>query len=461
MNFNSIHKIHFLGIGGIGMSAIARYFISRGKVVSGYDKTETELTKKLIAEGIEVYYEDQGVRVLERLNVETDLVVYTPAIPKGFSELQILQENGFRVIKRAKALGVISSAFETYAVAGTHGKTTTSSILAHVLFQSHLKCNAFIGGISSNYNSNCIIDPEAKNIVVEADEFDRSFLELKPNYSIVTTMDADHLDIYGNSDGLIASFNEFVNLTNVNGRVLLQANIDQSSFEVKEGLELLTYGFGVAADWQGDNLKYEEGRFFFDILYQGKLFSEVEFGLPGRHNAENALAVFAMAYLNGVSEIEIRKAFKSYKGVKRRFDFHIRTEKLVVIDDYAHHPTEINALLSSIRTIYPGKKVTLIFQPHLFSRTRDFYQEFVQVLASSDLLYLLDIYPAREEPIPGVSSELLLADIQMTQKKLSTKSTIVEDLKNQEHEVVLIVGAGDIDTCIRPIVSFFNGLLNL
>ena len=456
MDFKAINRVHFIGIGGIGMSALARYFNDQGKVVSGYDKTETVLTKKLVAEGIDVHYDDWGNTVLDKLEKVNTLVVYTPAIPAQFQELIMLQENGYYVIKRAKALGIISAEFETFAVAGTHGKTTTCAILAHTLFQTEEKCNAFIGGITSNYNSNCILDPNATRVVVEADEFDRSFLQLKPNFAIITTMDSDHLDIYGDSAHLEQSFNDFINLVSDAGIVMLQADLNVSNFAIKPNLKVETYGFSEHADWKGENLHYEEGRFFMDIRHQDQLFAAVELGLPGKHNAENALAVFALTHQIGISEELIRTAFKSFSGVKRRFDFHIRRDDLVVIDDYAHHPTEITAFLSSLRQIYPKRKITTVFQPHLFSRTRDFMLEFSQALALTDELFLLPIYPARELPMEGITSEVLLEKIPLLAKKMSSKETIVEDLKLAPKDLIVVVGAGDIDTCVQPIVEAYS-----
>jgi UDP-N-acetylmuramate--alanine ligase len=438
------------------MSALARYFNSQGKRVIGYDKTETTITKNLVLEGVNVHYQDCGTAALNGLEKSNTLVVYTPAIPSKMEELIAFKESGFTLIKRARALGIISSEFETYAVAGTHGKTTTSAILAHVLYQTSEKCNAFIGGITSNYNSNCIIEAESKRVVVEADEFDRSFLELKPNYAIITTMDSDHLDIYGDGDHLQQSFNDFIDLVNVNGHVWLQSDVDISNFKIDPKLRLNTYGFSAQADWEGENLSYEDGHFYFDIKNGEKHYAAVEFGLPGKHNAENALAVFALCMTNGVDEQIIRAAFKSFKGVKRRFDFHIRRDNLVVIDDYAHHPTEITAFLSSVKTIYPDKKLTTVFQPHLYSRTRDFMDDFARALELTDELYLLDIYPAREEPIIGVTSEALLQKINLKNKCISTKKNIVEDLNKSKKELIVIVGAGDIDTCIAPIVEHYK-----
>jgi UDP-N-acetylmuramate--alanine ligase len=454
MKFNQIHTVYFIGIGGIGMSAIARFFNSQGKRVMGYDKTETALTKTLKDEGIEIHYSDTGKSVLNRLNKAETLVVYTPAIPASHGEYNALKDSGFNIIKRAKALGIISEEKETYAVAGTHGKTTTSSILAHVLYETEQSCNAFIGGITTNYKSNCLINESSQKVVVEADEFDRSFLELSPDYTIITSMDADHLDIYGEADELKKSFIEFIEKTNAFGIILAHANLDLNLYTGKT--QVLTYGFNDSANWKGQNLRYIDGQLFFDINNKGEIYEDVQFGLPGKHNAENALAVFGLLIEIGVREIEIRNSFKTYLGVKRRFEYHIRRDDIVIIDDYAHHPQELTAFLNSVKEIYPTKKITAIFQPHLFSRTKDFMDEFATALELADNLYLLDIYPARELPMEGITSEVLLAKVNLNKKQMSTKSTIVEDLNKSEHEIIVIVGAGDIDRCINPIVRSYE-----
>jgi len=454
MKFNQIHTVYFIGIGGIGMSAIARFFNSQGKRVMGYDKTETALTKTLKDEGIEIHYSDTGKSVLNRLNKAETLVVYTPAIPASHGEYNALKDSGFNIIKRAKALGIISEEKETYAVAGTHGKTTTSSILAHVLYETEQSCNAFIGGITTNYKSNCLINESSQKVVVEADEFDRSFLELSPDYTIITSMDADHLDIYGEADELKKSFIEFIEKTNAFGIILAHANLDLNLYTGKT--QVLTYGFNDSANWKGQNLRYIDGQLFFDINNKGEIYEDVQFGLPGKHNAENALAVFGLLIEIGVIEDEIRNSFKTYLGVKRRFEYHIRRDDLVIIDDYAHHPQELTAFLNSVKEIYPTKKITAIFQPHLFSRTKDFMDEFATALELADNLYLLDIYPARELPMEGITSEVLLAKVNLNKKQMSTKSTIVEDLNKSEHEIIVIVGAGDIDRCINPIVRSYE-----
>ena len=454
MKFKQIHTVYFIGIGGIGMSAIARFFNSQGKKVLGYDKTETVLTQNLQNEGIDVHFNDLGESIVNQLNKTNTLVIYTPAIPQNHGEFNALKNADFKIIKRAKALGIISNEKITYAVAGTHGKTTTSSIMAHVLYETKQSCNAFIGGITTNYNSNCVINEKSNNVVVEADEFDRSFLQLSPNYTIITTMDADHLDIYGDADTLKNSFIEFANQTHQNGLLMINANLDFSDY--KGDAKWLTYGFNESAHWKGQNLRYNNGQLFFDIVNGDNQYKNIQFGLPGKHNAENALAVFGLLIETGVSEQNIRESFKTYKGVKRRFEYHIRKNDLIIIDDYAHHPQEITAFLGSVKEIYPSKKITAIFQPHLFSRTQDFMSEFATALALADRLYLLDIYPARELPIKGVTSQVLLDIIKMEDKQMSSKASIMTDLHQKQHDIIVILGAGDIDTCINPIVESYE-----
>lgn len=456
MNFNQINSVYFIGIGGIGMSALARYFHSQGKKVSGYDKTETELTKELVAEGIEIHYNDTGLGVLDHYSHMDTLVIYTPAIPAEHLELIAFQEHKFYVIKRAKALGIISEEFETYAVAGTHGKTTTSTILAHVLNSTPEKCNAFIGGIASNYASNCIINPGASRVVVEADEFDRSFLNLNPTYAILTSMDPDHLDIYGDGSHLRQSFNDFLNLIKYSGTLIINADLDISDFTFTTEMRVITYGVASQADYRLHAIKYDQGKFYFDILGFNDIYRNIEFGLPGQHNAENATAVFALCIQLGIPEDQIRAAFASFKGVKRRFDFKVRRNDMVVIDDYAHHPTEIEAFLRSVKKLFPHKKITAVFQPHLFSRTRDFMDAFADALAIADELYLLPIYPAREEPIEGITSDVLLEMVNLDDKFLSSKETVLADLQSNEQEVICIIGAGDIDTTVEPITKFYS-----
>jgi len=456
MNFSEINKVYFIGIGGIGMSALARYFVSQKKEVSGYDKTETVLTKSLVNEGVNIHYEDKGWNILDNYAHKDTLVIYTPAVPNDFGELKAFQEHGFTVIKRAKALGIISDAFKTIAVAGTHGKTTTSSILSYTLTQTNEGCNAFVGGILSNYLSNCIINPESNRVVVEADEFDRSFLHLKPNYIILTSLDADHLDIYGDEGNLLETFNEFVNCAKSSSTLMYNSNLDLSSFNFTSDLRIVSYGTAGHSDWKLHSTKYEDGKFYFDISHHGIAYRNIEFGLPGQHNAENATAVFAMCRTLGLEEEQIRAAFIKFRGVKRRFDFKVRRDDMVVIDDYAHHPTELNAFIESVRKLYPTKKITVVFQPHLYSRTQDFMDDFAVSLSLCDELYLLPIYPAREKPIEGVTSEVLLEKVTIDNKQMSSLKGIVEDLQGSEKEVVCIVGAGDIDITVEPIAYHYR-----
>jgi UDP-N-acetylmuramate--alanine ligase len=458
MKFSEINNVYFIGIGGIGMSALARYFKSQGKQVSGYDKTETELTIRLTREGIDVHYEDRGEEVLKHLEKASTLVIYTPAVPKNHGELNAFMRENFQLIKRAKALGIISSELETFAVAGTHGKTTTSTLLAWVLSNTQEKCNAFVGGISSNFNSNTLIVPESKRVVVEADEFDRSFLQLDPDYAIITSMDADHLDIYGDGSHLLESFRDFMNRVSDQGLIVVNANLDLTNnlFNSLNKTRRITYGTNKNADWFATNLRYENERFFFDIKKGSKEYKNVELGIPGAHNCENATAVFALLSELNLSEEIIRKSLASFKGVQRRFDFQIRREDLVIIDDYAHHPTEIEAFLSAVKKLYPSKKITAVFQPHLFSRTRDFMDGFAASLSLCDELFLLDIYPARELPIPGITSDVLLQKITAPKKQMSKKESIVHDLKKEKREVIVIIGAGDIDTCVKPIREVYQ-----
>lgn len=447
MMMNQFHTVYFIGIGGIGMSALARYFSAMGKKVLGYDKTSSVLTKSLESEGIEVHYEDWGSEVLNKVDKESTLVIYTPAVHKKFGELLAVQEGGYEVVKRAKALGIISHEFTTYAVAGTHGKTTTTSILAHVLSLSDEGCNAFIGGISSNFNSNCVINENSKRVVLEADEFDRSFLTLRPNYSIITSIDADHLDIYGDGSALEDSFNDFATLTNPEGALIIE---HKSVSKIRTERRVITYG-SDAGEYQLKNYHFKEGKVYFDVVVGDAKYNELEFGIPGRHNAENATGVFALCMQIGVPLEIVREGFKTYKGVKRRFEYHIRTENQVMIDDYAHHPTEIAAFLSAVKELYPDKKITAAFQPHLFSRTQDFMDDFAESLSMVDELYLLPIYPARELPIPGVTSEVLLDKIGLENKHMSSKATLAADMKAVNPELCLILGAGDIDTCVIPV----------
>ncbi|WP_130735379.1 UDP-N-acetylmuramate--L-alanine ligase [Flavobacterium sp. J27] len=441
MNLSQIQNIYFIGIGGIGMSALARYFMNIGKNVAGYDKTRTQLTDELEALGMPIHFEDKLELINSAfLNKETTLVVITPAVPKSHLQWNYFLENGFEVKKRAAVLGLITKDTFCFAIAGTHGKTTTSSILGHILFQSGVDVTAFLGGIVENYNSNLI--GEGKSVtVVEADEFDRSFLHLHPNLACVTSMDADHLDIYGDTATIEASFLEFAH------------KVSASQLFVAKGLSLEgnTIGIQEEATFSAQNIRIENGFYVFDVKTNNELITNVKFGLPGHHNLSNALIAFAMAKNYGVENQKIIEALASFKGVRRRFSFQIRTEKLVYIDDYAHHPTEINAVHQAVRELYPNKKIVAAFQPHLFSRTNDFIDGFATSLSQFDEIVLLDIYPARELPMEGVTSEWLLGKITNKNKRLVTKETLVETLVETSADVYVTIGAGDIGEMVKDI----------
>ena len=440
MNLKSIHNVYFIGIGGIGMSAIARYFATNGKQVAGYDKTPSQITNDLEDLGVEIHFDDNLKNIsIPFLNKETTLVVYTPAIPNNHTELNYFLENDFTVLKRSEILGKITESTVCLAVAGTHGKTTTSSILGHIMTQE--KATSFLGGIAENYNSNLILG-EDKVSVVEADEFDRSFLKLSPNIACVTSMDADPLDIYGNSDALTESFVEFSNKVS-------------DTLIVAKGLPLkgLTYAINEDADYQAFNLKIDSGKYVFDVKTPSSEIKNIEFHLPGKHNVMNALAAFAMADVYGVLLEIIKTKLSTFKGVKRRFSYKIKTENFVLIDDYAHHPTEINAVENSVREMYPEEKVLVVFQPHLFSRTKDFIDDFATSLSKFDEVLLLDIYPAREKPISGVNSEWLLGKINHQNKKLTQKNNLIKDIKKSNAKVVVMLGAGDIGVMINEVTK--------
>lgn len=440
MNLKNIHNIYFLGIGGIGMSAIARYFASNGKKVAGYDKTPSPITKELEELGVAIHFEDAVKNIpISFLNKEETLVVYTPAIPKNQTEFNYFLDHKFTILKRAAVLGKITETTFCLAVAGTHGKTTTSSILGHIM--AAVKATSFLGGIAENYNSNLILG-SAEISVVEADEFDRSFLQLSPNIACVTSMDADHLDIYKNIEALNESFVSFSNKVS-------------DTLIIAKGLPLkgLTYAIETAADYNAFNLKIENGIYIFDVKTPTSEIKNIEFHLPGRHNVMNALAALAMADVYGISLENIKRSLLTFKGVQRRFSYKIKTTDFVLIDDYAHHPIAINAVENSVREMYPNKEILVVFQPHLFSRTRDFIEDFAAALSKFDDVLLLDIYPARETPIVGVDSNWLLSKIENERKKLSQKHNLIKDIKNSSAKVVVMLGAGDIGVLVNEVAS--------
>lgn len=447
MNLNQIQNVYFIGIGGIGMSALARYFKTIGKNVAGYDKTPTDLTDQLMESNIQIHFEDNIDLIPKDFFIENTLVIITPAVPNHHSQWNYFLERDFQIKKRAEVLGIITKDTFCFAVAGTHGKTTTSSILGHILYESGADVTSFLGGIVENYNSNLI--GNGKTItVVEADEFDRSFLHLHPNIACITSMDADHLDIYGDSATIEASFVEFADKIQ-----------DKSKLFIANGLPLKGVAIAVneKADYNAFNIRIENSQYVFDVQTPTEMIKNLQFGLPGKHNLMNALMAIAMAKTFGTSNDAIAKALLSFKGIKRRFSYQIKTEKIVYIDDYAHHPTEINAVFQAVSELYPNQKVLAIFQPHLFSRTRDFIDDFAKSLSQFSETILLEIYPARELPIEGVNSEWLLTKMTSQNKHLVAKENLAEVIKNSDAKIVITIGAGDIGEMVNDIK---NALLN-
>lgn len=441
-------NIYFIGIGGIGMSAIARYYNFKGLKVSGYDKTPSELTHALESEGIEVHYEDNTDYIPK--DVEDTLVVYTPAIPKDMGELVYVQNNGYKVMKRSRMLGEIAEGQRCLAVAGTHGKTTTSTLLAHIFQDSGEGCSAFLGGISKNYDTNLLVSRN-ETIVAEADEFDRSFLQLFPEIAVITSMDADHLDIYSDIANMHDAFKAFAG--QVSGTVIAKHGLPLDETDTKASLLRYSYD-NPEADFHACNIVKDEcGYFTFDLIWPGGTVKGCRVGIPGWINVENAVAASAVALTYGLDPEKVRHALGTFQGVKRRFDIHLNTPECSYIDDYAHHPKEIAAAVSSMRDIFPGRKLTAIFQPHLYTRTRDFADEFAQALSTVDKLIMLDIYPAREEPIPGVTSEIIFDKVTAPEKVMMLKEELMEYLKDEPVDTLITFGAGNIDRFIRPITE--------
>jgi UDP-N-acetylmuramate--alanine ligase len=449
MKLDAVDQVYFVGIGGIGMSALARYFAKRGCLVCGYDRTRTALCAELEQEGIRISYADEIASLPEAYQVTGahTLVVYTPAIPANSTLLNHFKKEGFVLKKRSEVLGIISGGQFCIAVAGTHGKTTTSSMIAHILKETGFDCTAFLGGIATNYNSNFLLG-DNDVVVVEADEYDRSFLTLRPDIAVITSMDADHLDIYGDSSHLEDSFRLFAAQLKAEGTLILKAGLP-----VEGGL---TYGLNTRAEINGLNIRIEDGFFLFDFLAGEVSITDIRMLLPGRHNVENSVAAIAAALRLGIEPEAIKQALGNFKGVKRRFEYVVRSEAHVYIDDYAHHPEELRACFEAVRALYPQKKLTVIFQPHLFSRTRDFADDFASVLSTADDLLLLDIYPARELPIEGVTAEMLLEKITAPQKEVCAKEAVVARIAAKQPELLLTVGAGDIDTLILPLKEILS-----
>ena len=461
-NLNNIKSLYFIGAGGIGMSNLVRYFLSKGKNAGGYDRVESELSKQLNNEGAQIHYEDD-VNLIPGIykNKENTLIVLTPAVPDSHSELNYFKNNGFQIIKRAQLLGEITKTNRAICVAGTHGKTTTSSMIAHLLKQSHVDCNAFLGGILKNYNSNLLLSDKSNLTVIEADEYDRSFHWLSPYMAVITSADPDHLDIYGTEEAYRESFEHFTSLIRENGVLLMKEGIDITP-RLKEGVKLYIYSNDAVRDcaeqqeskipdFYAENIKIGNGEIFFDFVTPTETIKNVQLGIPVKINIENAVAAMAIAWLNGATADELKAGIKSFQGAKRRFDFHLKTHKIVLIDDYAHHPEELAASISSVKELYPDRKLTVIFQPHLYSRTKDFYKEFAEALSLSDEVILLDIYPAREEPIKGVTSLLILNNMPDMDKQLCSKTELPEIIKKGKYEVILMAGAGDIELLVESV----------
>lgn len=458
-----IESLYFIGAGGIGMSNLVRYFLSEGKNIAGYDKVESELTRQLNGEGAKIHYEDNVNLIPESFkDKEKTLVVLTPAIPSDHSELNYFRNNGFRIMKRAQVLGEITKAKRGICVAGTHGKTTTSSMIAHLLRQSHVDCNAFLGGILKNYNNNLLLSEKSDFTVIEADEYDRSFHWLTPYMAVITSVAPDHLDIYGTEENYRDAFEYFSSLVKEGGALFMEHEVDIIP-RLKEGVRLYYYAGDISnskmsnkPDFYARNIRIAHGEIYFDFVAPDIVIPDVQLGIPIEINIVNGVVAMAVAYLNGATPEELKKGMLTFMGPKRRFDFHIKNENIVLIDDYAHHPEELEASIASVRKLYPERKLTVVFQPHLYSRTNDFYQEFAKSLSLADEVILIPIYPAREKPMPGVSSNMILEQVTVSDKKLVEYNELENGINKENTDVLLIAGAGDIELLIEPIKKKLN-----
>ena len=457
MKLSDITSVYFVGAGGIGMSALIRYFLAKGKIVAGYDRTPSALTEKLVEEGVAIHYDDDVSLIPDGfIDKNATLVVYTPAVPSDHKELTYFRDNGFEVMKRSQTLGLITASSRGLCVAGTHGKTTTSSMIAHILKQSKVDCNAFLGGILKNYDSNLMLSDHSDLTVIEADEYDRSFHFLTPFMAVVTSADPDHLDIYGTPRAYRESFEKFTSLIRPGGALIMKKGIDMTP-DLQSDVRLYTYSAtDAAADFYAENVRIGGGEIFFDFVSPDTRISDVQLGVPIKINMENGIAAMAVALLNGVTADEMRDAMKTFEGAERRFDFQVKKDNIVYIDDYAHHPQELQSSIQSVKELYEGRKVTGIFQPHLYTRTRDFADEFSSALSLLDRLILLDIYPAREEPIPGVSSEMIFDKVTIKDKTLCKKEELMSVLEKESADVIMTLGAGDIDRFVEPIRDMLN-----
>lgn len=453
MNYKNIY---FVGAGGIGMSALVRYFLHQGCKVGGYDKTPSELTETLIREGAMIHYDDDVSLIPECFkDKDTTLVVYTPAIPADHSELTYFRNGGFDIQKRAQVLGTLTKAHKGLCVAGTHGKTTTSTMAAHIIHQSSVDCNAFLGGISKNYGTNYILSSESDYVVIEADEFDRSFHWLRPYMTVITATDPDHLDIYGTKEAYLESFRKYTSLIQSEGALIIHKGLEMQP-DVQPGVTVYEYSRSEG-DFHAENIRIGNGEIFFDFVSPKGVVKDIQLGVPVSINIDNGIAAMALAQLNGVTDDELRAAMKTFGGVDRRFDFKVKRDDIVLLSDYAHHPNEIEQSVRSIRELYSDKKIAAIFQPHLYTRTRDFYKDFAASLSLLDEVFLCDIYPAREAPIPGVTSSLIYDNLRPgIQKRLIHKEDILDIARNKDFDVLIVLGAGDVDNYVPQIAEIFN-----
>ena len=455
MNLEDIKAVYFVGAGGIGMSALVRFFLAKGYKVGGYDKTPSPLTERLIEEGALIHYDDNIDEVDDCFKQKDEvLVVYTPAIPDDHQELQYFRTNGFEVQKRAQVLGTLTKSLKGLCVAGTHGKTTTSTMAAHLLHQSHVDCNAFLGGISKNYGTNYILS-ESEYVVIEADEFDRSFHWLSPYMTVITATDPDHLDIYGTKEAYLESFRKYTTLIQKAGALIIHKGLEMQP-DVQEGVTIYEYSRSEG-DFHAENIRIGGGEIVFDFVHPGGVVRDIQLGVPVSINIDNGIAAMALAILNGATEDELREGMKTFAGVDRRFDFKVKNDRMVFLSDYAHHPNEIAASVRSVREIYADKKIAAIFQPHLYTRTRDFYREFADALSGLDAVYLCDIYPARELPIPGVTSRLIYDNLRPeVERHLITKADILDVARKADFDVLVSLGAGDIEDYVPQITEILS-----
>ncbi|ATV32810.1 UDP-N-acetylmuramate--L-alanine ligase [Prevotella intermedia] len=456
MELKDIKAVYFVGAGGIGMSAVARYFRQKGLVVAGYDKTPSDLTRHLEQEGIQLHYEENTDLIPKACkDPATTLVVYTPAIPDTHKELAFFRANGFQIEKRAQVLGRLTQTHKGLCFAGTHGKTSTSTMCAHIMHQSHLDCNAFLGGISKNYGTNYILSDKSDYVVIEADEFDRSFHWLRPYMSVITSTDPDHLDIYGTKEAYLESFRHYTELIQTGGALVIHKDLEMRQ-NVQAGVKVYEYS-REAGDFHAENIRIQNGTIIFDMVSPIEKVTDIELGQPVPINIENGIAAMALAQLRGCTADELRRGMKSYEGVDRRFDFKLKNDRHVLLSDYAHHPKEILQSAKSLKEIYPNRKITVIFQPHLYSRTNDFYRDFAEALSHFDEVVLTEIYPAREEPIPGVTSALIYDNLSSNvEKQMIRKDHVLEFAKGRDFDVLVVLGAGNLDNYVGQLTEIIK-----